>query len=196
LITGFQWGTTPTTKAAYKYNSNLGTYSLIIKDNVLDVKFIEDQEWYISSVDKNLYRQTNGDPEPELFAQFTNGANTFGIDPFNRIWVLHGTNKLSLYNSSAEAEEDPIFEIEVGFSTQSNETKYVSFFCAYNREERTKEWRCLIHYSKDSNIYILDMDGNLLQTRNLLGFFNPTTITALNQNSEKFTFSGKGDMTG
>lgn len=201
LINTLEWGVTTTTVAAYRYDTITQEEELILKNNVRDLKFIENQEWFISENGDGLYRQSEEDTEPVLFAIFSTaegGAKTFTIDPYNRIWVLHGNNNLSVFNSLSEPLEDPLFVADVGLnkSREENETRNISFICSYNRASQSREWQCLVFYSDEPTLYVLDLTGVLLQNTPLNAYFNFSTLTLLNQDSSRFRFRTKNDFTG
>ena len=193
------YGSLSSTVAAYEYDIEFGTAKLRSIDNVYDVKFIGTTQWCLSASNGNLYKKSS--TGIELFAQFSDIATTFAIDPFNRLWVLHGTNNVSVYDSNVEALSDPLFTFDAGQDV-SHIQKNISFICEYDRSTATKSWRCLIYYADAADsevspqIYIFDMSGNLIQTVDVLSLFNLNQISILNQTQENFQFFGKGDFTG
>lgn len=212
LIGSVPSDSTPSTVASFSYNSVDGTVELNLTDNVYDSKFIEHTQWFISATDGNLYKKEPAQSVPVLFAEFTNkidpvstrmnsAATTFAIDPYNRIWVLHNSHKVSVYNSASQPLGDPLFE----FSTDQNPShlqKNISFICTYDRSTSSKAWRCLIYYADqvDSQtvprLYVYDLKGTLIKTIDLLSLLNYTLVTKLNQTQEHLQFLSKGDFTG
>lgn len=188
-------GASPTTVGAYEYQVETGEYDLLFINGVKDAKFIQQQLWALSATDGNLYRK-NPNEDYVLFADLEDVGTNIGIDPFDRIWVLHGTNNISVFNSYNEQLLDkPLLRLDVG-EDKPQERKNINFFCAYDRTTNTRAWRCVVYYSNDLNFYILDMEGNLIQTVGLISLFNSSTINILGETSDNFKFLGKGDFTG
>ena len=193
------WGSLSSTVAAFEYDTEAGTAKLRSIDNVYDAKFIGTTEWCLSASNGNMYKKSL--VGYELFAQFSDTATNFAIDPFNKLWILHGTNNVSVYDSNAEALSDPLFTFDAGQDV-SHIQKNISFICEYDRSTATRSWRCLIYYADGADskvspqIYIFDMSGNLIQTVDVLSLFNLNQMSILKQTQENFQFFGKGDFTG
>lgn len=189
LIQTIQSVPAPNTIAAYKYNIENDTYSLNIKSGVLDLKYIEEQEWFISALDSNLYRNSM------LFAIFKDRATSFAIDPYNRIWVLHGLGDISVFDTQKESLTDPLFTF--GFQNEIQQKQQnIYFYCHYNRSKQTREWRAIIFYSENTQFFIVDMEGNLIKKVDKYTLFNPSTISFLKENPSIFKFVFSGDITG
>ena len=184
-----------TTIAAYQYSTTTGQAELLYTDGVNDVKYIEEQQWSLSATDGFLYRKNTSDAYPQLFAELSSAGTKLGIDPFNRIWVMHGTNFISVFDSSAPPLSKPLFQVSIG-TNSSHSVKNLSFFCAFDRTTNTREWKAVVLHAEDANIYVLDMNGNLKQTISYNSLFNPSIVDALSQDSTLFQFIGKGDFTG
>jgi hypothetical protein len=209
-----------TNEARYTYDSNLnlinttiyntssatvaaftGAGELLQTANVYDSKYIGATHWCLSATDGNLYKKDPTQPSYELFAEFSQNGTTFGIDPYNRLWVLHGTNKVSVYDSTAEALSNPLFEFAAGQDALHLQ-KNISFICEYNRSTASRDWRCLIYYadspesSSTPQMFVFDISGNLIQTIDILSLFNRNGLSVLNQDQQKLQFFGKGDFTG
>ena len=201
LVNTSLWTSLSSTVAAYNYHDD-GAVELIANDNVYDFKFIGTTQWCLSATDGNLYRKLPNQTSHELFASFTDTATNFAIDPFNNIWVLHGTNNVSVYDSSLNALTDPIYKFDAGSDVNTHIQKNISFLCAYDRTTNMREWRCLVYYndSKDSQvtpqIYVFNLEGMLIQTIDILALFNRNVLSVLKQEQKNFQFSGKGDFTG
>jgi hypothetical protein len=177
------------TLAAYKYNTEKDSYALNVKAGVLDLKYIEEQEWFISMFDSNLYRDSL------LFATFEDGATSFVIDPYERIWVLHGLGDISVYDPEAKNLTKPLFGF--GFQNTAKQTQQnIHFFCHYDRSRDVREWRALIFYSENPQLFIVDMEGNLLKKIEKSSLFNSVTISFLKENPSLFKYICKGDVTG
>ena len=189
------------TVAAYSYDKDLGTSELLSYEGVYDSKFIETTHWFLSAANGNLYKKSPDQSVPELFVEFGDIATAFAIDPYNRLWVLHGTNNVSVYDSTAEALSDPLFKFDAGEDTTYDQ-KNISFICSYERSTNTRAWRCLIYYAAESSkqivprLYAYDINGNLIETIDILSLFNLNALTVLKQEQQKLGFFGKGDFTG
>lgn len=179
--------------AAFKYNVGDDFYELNITQNAKDVKFIETTKWFISQ-DGNLYRELDGEL-PELYYTFVDQADTFTIDSDNRLWVLHGNNNLSIFDSRLAPLTRPRLTTDVGFNV-SHDRKNISFICVYDRGLKEYQWRCVVFYSNERYIYILDMEGNTLKSLDTSSLFDSTLIKTLDQNYSNFKYLNKGDFTG
>ena len=193
------WDSISSTVAAYAYDIESGTAELISTDNVYDSKFIGTTQWLLSASDGNLYKKTSAGYE--LFVEFADTATNFAIDPFDRLWVLHGTNNVSVYDSKADPLSDPVFKFDAGQDV-AHAQKNINFLCAYDRSTATRSWRCIIYYADGSDsqvtpqVYIFDISGNLVQTIDVLSLFNRNLLSVLKQEQKNFKFFGKGDFTG
>lgn len=197
------WESLSSTVAAFATHDD-GTAELILTNNVYDSKFLYTDHWCLTSTNYsntngNLLVKYTGDSEFTVFAKVS--ATAFGIDPFDRIWVLHDTNKLSVYDSNLDALADPVFQTEVGQNILHIQ-KNINFICTYDRLTNTREWKCLIYYADEADsqstpqLYVLNMKGTLIQTIDILSLFNHDIITTLSQQQQIFQFFGKGDFTG
>jgi hypothetical protein len=195
------WESLTSTVASFAYNPEAGTAELISTDNVYDSKFTETAHWILSATDGNLYKKTEGQTDFQLFAEFDDIATNFAIDPYSRIWVLHGTNNVSVYDSNADLLEDPLFVFDAGPNV-SHEQKNISFICTYDRSTASRAWRCLIYHGDRGDalnapqLFSFDLNGNLVQTIDLLSLLNRNLTSTLNQQQRNIQFSGKGDFTG
>lgn len=195
------WNTTPTTIAAYAYDEELGSSELISFDGVNDSKFIGMTHWCLSAADGNLYRRSPDMEGYQLVGQFDENATDFGIDPYDRLWVLHGTNNVSVYSSQATSLTSPLFTFTVGKNV-THEKKNISFICTYDRVTNTREWKCLIYYFDGADLdispelYVIDLNGFILETINILSLFDLNLFRLLNQQQKELKFSAKGDFTG
>ena len=200
LLDTTSWQTLSSTVACYSYDKKTGTSELLSFNNVYDSKFIETTHWSLSTTKGNLYKKSPEQSAPELFAELSNIGTTFAIDPYNRIWVLHGTNKVSVYDSNLEALSDPLFQFTAGPDI-SYIQKNISFICSYERSTNARAWRCLIYCAAESDqttpqLYAYDMSGNLTDTIDMLSLFDLNSLVVLKQEQQKLGFFGKGDFTG
>lgn len=195
------WETLSTTVAAFAYDIEEDTAELISTNDVNDCKFIGHDKWSLSATDGNLYVKYAGEDEETLFAEFTNTGHTFGIDPYDRIWVIHGNNTISVYDTKAEPGSDPLFEFQVGLD-RPYARKNISFICKYDRANNSREWKCIIYYGdsyqnlENPQFYVVDMKGSLNQVVDILSLFDLHTIQMLRQSQEYMEFFGRGDFTG
>jgi hypothetical protein len=179
--------------SSYRYNSEADFFELDISNDVFDSKFIETTQWFIPRSDQNLYKKQNGNET--LYHVFSDKATNVAIDPYDRLWVLHGRNSLTVIDSKSEPLSDPVLTTDVGLDI-NHEQKNISFFCVYDRESQTRQWNCVIYYSDEPYLYIHDMSGQLINTISILALFNSTTLSVLNQDANQFKFLAKGDFTG
>jgi hypothetical protein len=201
LLTTTTTNNTLSTIASYTYNKQTGTANLQLTDNVYDSKYIEDHHWYLSIDDGNLYKKDPARTSPELYAAFEETATAFGIDPYERLWVLHGTNNISVFDSTLDALSDPLFTFTAGKNVLHDQ-KNISFVCVYDRATNIREWKCIIYYADraefnlDPQIYICNMKGVLLKIIDMYSLFNVPQYLTLKQVQSKFEFFSKGDFTG
>lgn len=179
--------------SSYRYNTEQDFFELDVSDNVFDSKFIETTQWFIPRSNQNLYKKQNG--TETLYYQFSDKATNIAIDPYDRLWVLHGKNSLTVLDSKLEPLSDPILTTDVGLDID-HEQKNITFFCVCDRETQTRQWNCVVYYSDEPYLYIFDMSGQLINTIGILALFNSTTLSVLNQDPSQFKFLGKGDFTG
>jgi len=200
LLEAVPWASTPLTVAAYSYDSKLGTSDLVITYNVYDSKFIEMDHWCLSAT---MARHTNGNlyvkrADATNYTRFAAvSATNFAIDPYDRIWVLHGTNKVSVYDPNSTPLSDPLFEFESG-SDDTHTQKNINFLRVYDRITDSREWRCIIYYNDgpETKLFIFDMKGYLTENIDAVSLFDAKTFTLFEQEEQHIKFSGKGDFTG
>lgn len=201
LIKTTVWQSLSSTVAAFAYDVDLDMAELLSMDNVNDCKFIGMDRWCLSATDGNLYVKYANSTEDIMFAEFEGEGDTFAIDPYNRLWVLHGTNNVSVYNSSAAPLSDPVLVFNIG-ADMEYERKNISFICKYNRETGTREWNWIIYYGgstrdiENPQMYIGTLNGSITKVVDILSLFDLYTINVLKQTQENFEFLGKGDFTG
>lgn len=197
LIKDFVWNSSNSV-TAYAYNPSTNFLELVSYENVLDSKFIETTNFLISA-DGNLYKKREEDSTHNLIAKL-NTATTFAIDPYNRIWVMHGNNDVSVYDSSVNNTSGFLFTFSAGENI-SYENKNISFICAYDRETNTREWNCVIYCSSldqfsSPTLLVYDMNGFAIKAKDILAMFNLNEIRVLKQQQSKLNFSSVGDFTG
>lgn len=193
------WVSLSSTVASFAYNTEEGTAELRFADNVYDSKYINNDHWCLFT-DGHLYVKYEQETSYTQVLRFDDEATTFSIDPYNNIWILHGTNKCTIYNTTTKKAEEPF---EVGANVNSLDKK-ISFYCEYQRRTLSHIWRCIIYYTIPQSengqslpsIHILDINGKIIRTQGAFEFFNLDQLTILNQNQQTFRFSTKGDFTG
>lgn len=208
LLNTTRWETLSTTVAAFAYDVRNDTAELISFDGVHDCKFIGLDFWCLTAsndpwVDGDLYVRYAGQEELTLFVEFEYGdiGTTFAIDPYNRIWIMHANNKISVYDSTSKPKSDPLFSFFVGLDLPYAH-KNISFICVYDRETATREWKCVIYYGdtntnlENPQIYVVDMKGSLNRVIDILSLFDLYTVQILKQQQERMEFFAKGDFTG
>lgn len=184
---------------------------------IRDFKIDKSTRWIIAN-DGNLYKsvgqedltnntsidiacRTQNAYVYEKYAEFEGGATNFALDPYERLWVLHGTNKVSAISANIKPINGPLFRFECGTNLEHT-NKNISFICCTDRKKQTKEWKCLIYYGDSGDpqvgpqVYTYLMSGKLDQTVDLLSVFSSGTLKSAEQTIEQFQFSAKGDFTG
>jgi len=179
---------TLTASSAFSYNPTLSTYALSTVPNALALKFIQDTAWSVLT-DGNIYK--NG----QIFLSADGGASNLHIDPNNNIWVLHGTNNVSVYDSAGSAFQSPIFSFTVGSDTYHAE-KRISFINIYDRDTLSSQWASIIYYVDSHYVYVNTLEGKVLDIVNISPFINYKVARQLGQDPYKFTYGTKGDFTG
>lgn len=208
LIQNTPWQTAETTRAAFAYDIRDDTAELLSFDNVYDVKFLESECWCLSAtidvtVNGNLIVRRAGQQSFSVFAEFDSSSKgtALAIDPFNRLWVMRGNNRVSVYDANGKAGDEPLFDFSVG-PNSSTAKKNISFICVYDRKANTREWKCLIYYGDSSKnlelpqLYVIDMKGQLERVINILSLFDFYTLQIFNQTEDRMEFFGQGDFTG
>jgi hypothetical protein len=196
LQTSLVLSTSVSAVPAYRYDISTDFYELTINEEVFDTKFIGTTQFILSATDGNLYKKT-ANQSPILFHKFSDVATKIAIDPYNRLWILHGTNNLTILNSSGDPLSNPILQTDVGLNV-THDVKNINFFCTYERATLKREWKCIIYYPDEKLLYVYGLTGELTNTVNLNELFDPVILNNkdLNQDPEAFQFLSKGDFTG
>lgn len=202
------WESSENTRAAFAYDVREDTAELISFDNVYDVKFLGLECWCLSAsndatINGNLLVRRVGTSTFSVFAEFDSSSKgtAFAIDPFDRIWVMRGNNRVSVYDAKGEAGDDPLFQFSVGANFTTTR-KNISFICVYDRKTNSREWKCLIYYGDSGKnleipeLYVIDMKGKLNRVINILSLFDFYTLQILKQTEDRMEFFGQGDFTG
>ena len=182
-------------KMCFLWDSIEDTYELTTVRNSIDAKSVETTMWSISAGDFNLYRKT-ANHNYELFYVFADKATSFSIDPWNRIWVLHGVNNLTVVDSNNIPLSQPLFTQQIKSIEETSDFNKISFFCNYDKIQNTHNWRAVVYYSDHYFLYIFDMDTRLFKTVNLTSLISPSIALTLDQELNLIKFAGDGDFTG
>lgn len=190
------------TLMAFSYDTNQHSTTLELIDFVYDAKFIERDLWSTKkSLDSNQKR-TIGDghlyKNGELFQTFEDQATSFGIDPNNKIWVLHGENLLSVVNPDQPAQKAITFTLQVGSLINPGKTrkKHINFINQYSRENHTFTTLCAIYYSDERILYLYNLDGTLASLNYINEFFDSNIVEKRSQLYDNFQLTATGDFTG
>jgi len=182
--------------SSFRYKKNTSFYELDTMEDVYDSKFIETTQWFTSIYNGFLYKKEEGAISDQVFHVFNDVATNFAIDPYERLWVLHGNNKLSILDSTVKPfTSDPLLTTDIGKDIEHVQ-KNISFVCRYDRATNTREWRAIIYYPEEYTIFVLNIDGNLIDAVNIKSMFDATNLQQRNQDFELLQFLGKGDFTG
>jgi hypothetical protein len=182
--------TLSSTTIAFSSVSGTEQYGLVFDDNSLDLKFEEQTKWSIDKLDSNLYKNN------ELFYSFDSPASNLSIDPQGRIWVLHGTNDVSILEPSFTDETKKLVtKFDVG-TNQPHRTKHITFLQTHDRATRSFKWISLIQYADEDVLYMVDMSGVLYKTIDTGSLYRNQILKELKQDSRYFKYEGKGDFTG
>lgn len=209
LESAISWATMPNTVAAYSYDAKRDVAELISVENVYDCKFINTDCYCISATndsktDGNLWVKYANKNVFEIYADIgtENSGSAFGIDPYNRIWLMHDNNKITVFDSNRPPGSAPVIST---FSLGTNikyKKKNISFICVYDRSTNTRNWRAVIYYGdtgqnvSNPQIFITDMSGKIIKIIDTLSLFDLYTVKLLGQTQEKMEFLASGDFTG
>ena len=194
LISQISISSTSNDVMAYRWNSETDFHELDVACNVFDSKFIQTTQW-MTSADGNLYKKNENETVPIMFYEFSDKAGKINIDPLNRIWVTHGNNSISVFESNAAPFDFPLFSLSIGNNVE-HPAKNLNFFCQFNSTTNERRWLCSVYYSNENFIHIIDMNGSVVKVIDMFSLFNGTVVQALEQTSDQFKFLGKGDFTG
>lgn len=203
------WTTLPNTIAAYSYDIQRDTAELISVENVYDCKFINTDCYCISATndpktDGNLWVKYASKNTFELYADIGagNASSTFGIDPYNRIWLMHNNNKITIFDANHPPGSDPVISTFSLGTNVSYKKKNISFICVHDRSTNTRNWRAVVYYGdtgqnvSNPQIFITDLSGKIIKIIDTLSLFDLYTVKLLNQSQEKMEFLSNGDFTG
>jgi hypothetical protein len=161
---------------------------LITLSGALDLKYIEKDQYAILT-DGNLYKNRT------IFLSADGGFTNLQVDPNNMLWLLHGTNNVSVFDPNGIAFQQPSLSFTVGTdSVHSN--KYFSFINIYNRDTLESNWVSVIFYGDSHYIYSNMLDGRVFNITDITPFINFKSARQLNQNPDNFAYGCNGDFTG
>jgi len=190
------------TLMTFSYDTKEYSTTLELVNSVYDAKFIEKDLWSTKKLldsnqnrmigDGNLYK--NG----ELFQTFNERATVFGIDPNNKLWILHGENLLSVVNPEEAKEKAITFTLQVGSLVNPGKVrkKHINFINQYSRETDTVTTLCAIYYSDERILYLYNLDGTLAGLNYINEFFDSNIIEKRSQLYDNFQLTATGDFTG
>ena len=180
--------------SAFSYNLSALSSALVTMPNVLDLKFIEEDAWYISA-DNNVYKNETMFLSAD-FQDLPLKATNLQVDPNGNLWVLHGNNNVSVYDPNGLSFQDPSLTFTVGTDFNTHTEKHISFIHKYDRSTLTSEWVSVIYYNDTNYIYTNTLDGKVSDIIDTSPFINYKVAKQLGQNPEKFKYGAKGDFTG
>jgi len=203
LVNTTIWQTLTSTVTTFAYNTEQDTAELVAVNDVYDCKFIGLDKWFLPILsDKyELHVKFANEEVPQVFATFEEKATKIAIDPFNRIWVMHGNNKVSVYDPNKLVRQRLVFTKQLGLDFPYAR-KSISFSCIYDRSTNSKQWYCLFYYGdsvkqlENPQIYVVDMSGKLVKVIDILSLFDLYTLRVLQQDQYSLEFFGQGDFTG
>jgi len=185
LLTTSVQNTTGNASSAFTQSS---AALLKTEQGALDLKYIQTTQFLLSA-DGNLYK------DKVLFLSADGGFTNLQVDPNNMLWLLHGTNNVSVYDPNGASFQDPSLTFTVGTDT-NHQNKYFSFINVYNRETLQSNWVSVIFYGDSHYIYSNKLDGTVFNIADSTPFINFKAARKLNQNPDNFAYGCKGDFTG
>jgi len=174
--------------SAFTYSTLSGTAVLVTVPDALDVKYIQDVQWAVLS-DGNVYK--NG----TMFLTADGGITNIHVDPNGKLWVLNGTNNVSVFDPTGSMFQAPLFTFTVG-TDFVHPRKHLSFIRIYNRSTTSFKWVSVIYYSDEHYIYTNTLDGKVNDIVDMSPFINYAVARELQQNPDTFRYGGRGDFTG
>ena len=175
------------TVATYLYDISNDSYELLLAEDAIDVKFIENQKWHIARTNGNLYK-TNPN-ESSVLHQTLSGASSLAVDPYNNIWIAT-QSKIVVYSSSGQPFDLPLATIELENISVTGK-QHIGFICAKNQT-----WHAVIHVEGSTNLIICDLNGKVEKIISKSTLYNSEVLRTLNQSYENLEYSWKGDFTG
>lgn len=175
---------------------NKGSVELRAVSNCIDAKFIEDTCWSIGT-DGFLYKKIPSNQNRILVHKFKQATN-LAIDPLNRVWVLHGTNLVTVLDSITDKQ---IFTFSVGEDI-TYASKNISFTCHYDPSTNLRTWKAVLYYatkaadSYSPQLFVCDLNGIVLSVLEIMSLFNLSIFNKLKHSKSKVEFLSRGDFTG
>ena len=148
-----------------------------------DIKFDSlNQKWLVTT-NESLYCNDI------LYSQLSsNKVQKIAIDPNNNLWVLHGSNSISVVNTN---NQNILTTFNVGISSSE---KNISFINSYNRSINTQEWFALI--LTGGILYKTTLDGIIININPVSNNLNTLAFPNQIDNKTSFDFKFDGDFTG
>jgi hypothetical protein len=171
---------------AFSYNTITKEVYFQTFSNVNDVKFIEEVKWSTRST--FLYKNE------KIVKDFKETATTIAIDPNDRVWVAHGKSNITIIDSNTLSET----QINVGNPEIDGaiRQKTITFYKKFIRKTNSYEWNCLVFYSDEKKIYVLDLNGNLKTFIDVFDLFDYKMLQTYEQKTDKLEFLAHGDIAG
>jgi hypothetical protein len=170
---------------SYSLSSNETTFELV--SDVYDVKFVATTKWSLSISNGSLYR------DDVLVKSFSDTATNLAISPDDKLWVLHGTNNVTIIDTKTLSSESFSVGTE---SRQAGSKKTITFVKKYTRKTNTTEWRALIFYSDEAYVYFSDLTGKVKLRKSLLDLIDYKFVQTHNQSFDDMEFLANGDPSG
>lgn len=187
--------TNSNTIMAFSYSSKNNSVKLELVNEVYDAKYIENDRWSLR-LDGHLYK--NG----SLYQKFDDVATKIAVSPDEKLWILHGNNKLSIVDTTiTDVYANKIINtffvgVETNRTSTSPRLKNLSFINQFDRNTNTRQWLAVVYYSDEKTVYYYNLQGVLVNFVFINGLFNSYIVGQRNQSYEKFKFEGVGDFTG
>jgi hypothetical protein len=126
--------------------------------------------------------------------QLPKNITNIAVAPDNNIWLLHDINQTTVVDSTLFTV---IKTFTVGVLQNSETYKNISFIYKYDRSQNTSNWYAIYYFNTEQNIYIVDLNGNIVNVISLLTSLDPTfTQSPYNQTPNRLSFTSGGDFTG
>jgi len=155
--------------------------------NCKDIKFDKNNnKWFIDINGTPVYNTVPLNTIPEK-------CINVHIDPEQNIWFIGESNTVYKINPDTKTV---IKSFKVGISTNIFDIKNISFVYSYNRKTNNKIWYALIVSNNEKTLYILTLEGIIVQTIFLPQNLNILDPVTAEQNIDFMTFIGGGDFTG
>ena len=161
--------------------------NVLRQQNCLDLKCdYKNQKW---SLDLNgrLFVNTN----PLTSTAITAPASKLAIDPYDNLWVLHGKNNVTIFDTTTKTA---LSSFSVGVDNLAQDYRSINFVNTYERETNTKTWYAYIVNNAEKVLYKVNFDGYIKKTIPLKPRLNIQQSPT--QDKDLLSFTTNGDLTG